>query len=239
MLLRPRPTLARLEPYRRPRARAGLLSLAAASWLALALPACSDPQGGGQIGGEKTSGCYQVTTTQLGLHQASPLGFSAADALVQIEGDRTETLLYAKGGDTALSFGALYNGGATRFVESEYRSYDDGPEPAIDCPPAVLVDIDVSFSTADGAFAETWKATARAEDVQSASLFYDIDLKTLAGSYQVTEVDPSKYDEVKLSASVLFLSSDASGSLTGQANRVESSGPDGVASSERFDVATF
>lgn len=220
----------------RPRLRLAALALA------LALPACSDPQSGGQIGGEKVSGCYEVTGTVIALDEVSPLGFSAADALAtNIEGDRTETMLWAKGGDTVLSLGVIHGGGETRFVESEYRAYGGDAEPAMDpCAAAIEIDIDVSFATADGAFAESWSGIVRAEAADRAAFWYDLDLGALAGTYQVTEVDPAEFDEIEASASILFQSGDASGSLTGQAITVdEGGGLDSSASAMRFDIATF
>ncbi|MEJ7733021.1 MAG: hypothetical protein WKG00_27965 [Polyangiaceae bacterium] len=208
---------------------------------AAALVGCDSPQGGGQIGGEKTAGCYEVVSTPLALDEVSTLGFSAADALPTLEGPRTETLLWAKGGDTVLSLEALYVGGETRLVESEYRSYGQ-TTPELDCPPAIEIDLDLDFATADGQFAETWQATARADSAQSASFFHDIDLGALTGTYQVTEVDPADYDSVSVFASVVFSGQAASGSLSGQATFSESDrtgDDDGTVGAELFEVASF
>jgi hypothetical protein len=218
---------------------------ASALLLAVCAPAlvgCDSPQGGGQIGGEKTAGCYELVSTPLGLDEVSPLGFSAADALPTIEGARTETLLWAKGGDTVLSLEALYVGGDTRFVESEYRSYGQTGAPVLDCPPAIEIDLDLDFATADGAFAETWQGTARAESAQSATFFHDLDLDALAGTYQVTEVEPADFDAVSVFASVVFSGQSVSGSLSGQATFSDGERPgddDGSVSAQGFEVATF
>jgi hypothetical protein len=212
-----------------------LFALAAAGMLG-----CDSPQSGGQIGGEKTSGCYELVSTPLALDEVSPLGFSAADALASIEGPRTETLLWAKGGDTVLSLDALYVGGETRFVESEFRAYGEDGAPQLDCPPAIEIDLDLGFDTADGALVETWRGTARAEATDRATFWHELDLEALIGTYQVTEVDPAEYDAVSVYASIVFNGQSVSGSLTGL-GEISDRGddPEGSVSAELFEVASF
>jgi hypothetical protein len=131
----------------------------------------------------------------------------------------------------------------TRFVESEFRSYGQTAAEVLPCLPAVEIDVDVDFATADGEFAETWQGTARAESAQSASFFHDLDLDALAGTYQVTEVDPADYDLVAVFASVLFSGQSVSGSVSGQATFSEGERPgddgDGTVGAQGFEVATF
>ena len=205
----------------------------------LAAAGCSSPQSGGQTGGEGI-GCVPVTVTPLELDEASPLGFSGAEALETIGGEWTRPLTWGKGGETELTLSIAY-AGETRYLDREWKGDGAEAEPADDCPDVLELAISVEFTTADGGFAESWTASALAPEPSSAWHRHELDLDALEGSYEVSEIDPTEWDDVvgyvdlSLTAGV-----GASGSVDGLASRAdEDQGPDGVAEAVPFTIAMF
>lgn len=197
----------------------------------------------GQIGGVHGGETCQEEEEPIGLDDASPLGFSAAEVIAAVSGERTAQLTWAKGGSTTatLSVGAPV---AARFVESTVATGTppNGQEPAIAvvCSDYLEIDVPLSFSTEDGAFAETFSLTLRATQADTAAFYHSIDLSALEGSYQVTEVDPAEFNKLWVYLSGTISGSAVSGEITGMAESFPSgSGPDATVSATRFDVAEF
>jgi hypothetical protein len=205
----------------------------------------SRPPPGGQIGGVQGegSGCRVVTTTVLGVDDVSPLGFSASQLLTGVGGQRQAPLTWKNGQSTTLTLepGAPQ---AVRFVELEIEEDDSGadiaPLPGALCNDRLEIDAPLGFATADGKFAESFNVTLRAEEAGSATFDEKIDLSTLQGSYQLTDIDASQFDAVDVYAAGTLSASSIEGSIHAVAESVDDTGgPDGTASATFVDLANY
>jgi hypothetical protein len=224
--------------------------LAAAALCCAALVGCVDadggstpPQSGGQTGGELI-GCQPVKTLSLQLDEASPLGFTGDQALAGIEGEWTRTLTWAEGGTTDVVVIVAYAGdGTVEWQDREWVEEGQQVQPAAelgDCVDVLELPISIDFTTADGAFAETWTGVALAETTTFATHFHELDLATLEGSYQLTSVDPGDFDSVRAWVDMTFEDSWVLGDIEAQRTTTDdSAGGDGTASAETIPIATF
>ncbi|MEJ7731975.1 MAG: hypothetical protein WKG00_22540 [Polyangiaceae bacterium] len=219
----------------------------------LLVAACSSSATGGGSGGpnepndpddpkEALVGCLPVTTTPIGLDEPTALGFTAAELLDLADGDHQASLAWDKGGSTSLDVSVTADAASARYVERAWQ--DDGSgtaaEPAIDCPDVIEIDAVTGFATEDGAFAESWTTTLSASEPGLVLLGASVAPDAIAGSYQVTEVDPAQYDELTLFFDVAIDAGGATGAVAGQAVQGSNSpDPDGVVSATRFSVAAF
>lgn len=200
-----------------------------------ALTACDD---GGQTGDEGAH-CDPVESTTLGLDDDSPLGFSGADVLAVAGGEHTSTLRWAIGGTTALTVDVVHDG-TVKFVEYEWVDDSGQDIAALDCGDQLELGVTVSFATADGAFDESFVTRLDAVAGDAASLFEELDLDDLTGTYEVTtETDTSDYDDVTAWLTVDFAAAGWSGTVEGQGSGTDGSGPDGTAYAEGFDIAEW
>ncbi len=213
------------------------LTVASAS---LAAAGCESPQSGGQIGGEDAR-CVAVTTTPLGPDEASPFGYSPNELVAAIGGARTVPLAWAKGGSTELTLTVTPAIDGAAFVDYEYEDAGgDGAQPEIGCEDAVEVPASISFHTADGAFDETLSLTLSSRAADRAAFFHELDLDSLTGTYEVTEVDPADYESVSVFVTAEVDATTVTGTVSGQAaSPCESGDPDGTCSADMFEVATF
>jgi hypothetical protein len=223
------------------------LSWVVAAATSVGLFGCVDGAGGGPQGGQiggvhgAEGGCDEEKE-DIGADDVSALGFSAREALTAISGERSVPLTWAKGGSTTatVSVGELV---AARFVRSTVAEGDSsGAEPALaaDCSDHLQIDVPLAFSTADGAFDESFAVTLRVPRVDAASFFYKIDLSALQGSYEVTEVDPAEFKAVTVYLSGALSSGAVSGTISGIAeSHPTGSGPDASVSARQFGVAQF
>lgn len=224
------------------------LSWAGAALAGAALFGCAEEDGSsgpmnGQIGGVQGNESCEEEEAAIGLEDASPLGFSAAEVAAAVSGERSAPLTWAKGGSTTvtLSVGAPV---AARFVTSTTPTGtpSNGQEIglAVDCSDYLKIDVPLSFATEDGAFAEAFSISLTARQADTATFYHSIDLAALEGSYQVTEVDPAEFREVRVHLSGTLGSSAVSGKISGTAESFPSGdGPDATVSAQLFDVATF
>ena len=137
--------------------------------------------------------CEDTTRVLAGVDEVSTLlGKSAADLLDDVGNGFTITAQYTEdttiltqsplGGETNLTVTVSYNGGEIREVDS--TPVNGGS--AGDCPDRLEIDVAITFSTADGAFAETWPAVL----TQSVSS----DQAGLADPTLAAEFDPAGID---------------------------------------------
>jgi hypothetical protein len=210
-------------------------------------PDGSDVQGG-QTGEESVS-CRSVARQELTPGETSPLGFSAEQLLADAAGEHQLALRWADGTTSALMLGVRLVGDAVEFAEREYREDPSGresaggelgvPEIAIQCNDVLELPVALRFVTADAAFDESWSATLRAESLASARLFLELDLDALGGSYRVTQVDPTAFDNVRAFLSLEWREGIWTGSISGEAEMTAGPGNDGSVSARGFSVATF
>jgi hypothetical protein len=198
---------------------------------------------GGQTG-EESTGCQAVQSSPLAWSERSPLGFSADELLNSLGAERDARLTWQDGTSTTLSL-ALARGASGRV---EYQQRDDvssgsGAEPAIEiateCLDVVAIPVALTFSTADGAFAEEWALTLLAESSMRATGFSNVDLGELDGTFTVTQVDAAEFDEVLAHLSLTLAPGGWSGTLAGQAVKSSGSSPNDAVSAQAFDIARF
>lgn len=193
---------------------------------------------GGQTG-EETVGCVPVERDALAWNERSPLGFSADELLESLGNERDARLTWSDGASTSLELGLERGGGSVEFQRRDEVGDGSGAEIAVECNDVLSIPVVLSFSTGDGAFAEAWPLTLLAETSSRVSASTRIDLDALEGSFTVTELDPSEFDDVVASLSLTLGGGPWTGSLSGQALTAGTSDPDSTASATHFDIATF
>ncbi|HTV25204.1 MAG TPA: hypothetical protein VMG12_41205 [Polyangiaceae bacterium] len=200
------------------------------------------PPPGGQTG-EETLGCRAVERQMLAWSELSSLGFSADNLLNTLGSESAARLSWSNGGGTSLTLGVERASARVEFQSREFTSNSSGAEPAaeigIDCKDVVAVPVTLSFSTADGAFAEAWPLTLLADSATHVNTSVRLDPNDVAGTFSVTQVDPNQYDDVRLFVDLTFADGAWTGSISGQANTADPSDPNGVAASHPFSIASF
>lgn len=195
---------------------------------------------GGQTG-EETLGCQPVERDMLAWSERSALGFSADELLNALGSEVDARLAWSTSGSTPLTLGIERASGSVEFQTREFVSDGSGAEIGVpECNDAVAVPVTVSFTTADGAFAERWPVTLVAESITRVGVYRQVDVNDLEGSFTVTQVDPTRFDRVLAIFDLAFSAGVWAGRLYGQ-GIVEgpASNPDGTASADDFDIASF
>jgi hypothetical protein len=207
-------------------------------------PIGADVQGGQT--GEESVACRAVAREELTPGESSPLGFSAEQLLADTGGEHQLPLRWADGTASALVLGLQLAGAAVEFVQREYREDASGresalgvPEIAIECNDVLEVPLVLRFVSADAALDERWSVALRAESLASAGVFLELDLDALGGSYRVTEIDPSAFDDVRVFLSLDWRDGMWTGSLSGQAATTAGTGNEASVSAQFFGIATF
>jgi hypothetical protein len=201
------------------------------------------PPSGGQTG-EESFGCQPVDRDMLAWSERSTLGFSADELLNTLGSEGDARLTWAGGGSTPLTLGLERAAtGSVEFQTRDFTSDRTGAEPAREiatvCNDVVAIPITLSFTTADGAFAEEWPVTLLAESRTRVSAYASVDVDDLAGSFSVTQVDPSRFDRVLAIANLTFGDGQWTGTLSGQGISEGSTNADSSSSATPFGIATF
>jgi hypothetical protein len=190
-----------------------------------------------------------VTRQELTPGETSPLGFSAEQLLADAGGEHQLALRWADGRTSELVLGFELVGDVVEFAEREYREDPSGresargelgaPEIAAQCNDVLEMPVALRFVTADAALDESWSVSLRAESLALAGIFLELDLDALGGSYRVTEVDPTAFDDVRVFVTLAWRDGMWTGSISGQAETTAGSGNDASVSARNFPVATF
>jgi hypothetical protein len=204
----------------------------------------SDNSDGGGLGGrtaEDGAGCNAVSSVNLAWSERSTLGFSADELLNALGAEHQARLTYADGTSTTLTLG-LQRGtsGQVQFQQRQYTSDQSGRELAVDsdCDDVLSIPVTLSFTTNDGAFAESWALSLLADSATTATGYVPLELDALAGSYTVTEVDPAEFDDVVAFITLGFAAAAWSGSVSGQAIQSDAA-PSGTSSARSFSIGSF
>lgn len=205
----------------------------------------TDDKGNTGLGVPEYIGCSD-TETPLGASDASPLGFSADEVVAGIAGPLTAVATWAeRDGSPTVSFTVTAAGDPVfhdREVAEDTGPADTGatstyamgaPEPAWSgydaCSDYLEVPVTVHFSSDDGSFDETVAVSLMVEDPTLPSMYVDLDVDALGGSFVFTEIDPAEWDEVSLQLENRWGADGVQGQVSMQASRVVSTGPTGVA----------
>lgn len=214
-------------------------------FLAMVATACvigePRPDDGGQFG-EEGAACVAVERTALALDEESALGFAPQALLDAAAGEHAATLTWASGGSTPVAIGVEHAGGAVELVDYEYLTADGEPSAMeMGCADLVEIEVDVTFATEDGAFAEAWAGRITSALEGEAGFAHDLD--AVAGTFDPWDHAPagSDYDEMRAWVSIRFASGVASGAVDGQGSGVvgDPDDPESAAYAENVAIATF
>lgn len=189
--------------------------------------------------GEEMMSCTAASTQDYALADTTPLGFTGQQLADLVVGSHAATLTWAKGGDTALTVDVTSAATVVTWRDMEWQDDGSGAEIAtmesMDCADDLVLAATVGFTTADGAFAESWDLDLAAQTADTAAAYSELDLDNLTGTYTVTEVDPADYDAVRAFLDLSFDAAGVSGAIQGQAEKADAE----TASATNVDIATF
>jgi hypothetical protein len=196
--------------------------------LLLVLAAC--PGSGRDDSASEAGFSCEATPSVLAIDEVSALGFSGAEVLALAQGTHESVLENADGTSSPLTVSVIYDKGEVRFMDSEPVDDGSGIEFAIGCTDWVEVDVSVSFSTADGAFAETWLLPVTAMDSSTASFSEDGTPDSFSGSIDFSAMlgEPGSYDDASVFVEGAFDAVGPSGEIDLQTTGHEGEGDDGV-----------
>ncbi len=208
------------------------------------LAACTFDPDPGQSGEELIT-CAPASTAEYALDDATnPLGFAGQAVVDLVVREHTTTFTWDKDGAiTDLVVDVASAATAVTYRDMEWQDDGSGAEIAMaaaDCPDDLLLAVTVGFTTADGAFAESWDVDLSAPTAEAAAAYVELDLDALAGTYTVTEVDPADFDAVRAFLDLAFDAVGPWGELSGQAeDNGDAADPDSVASAQFFAIGEF
>ncbi len=183
-----------------------------------------------------------VSRTTLGWDEASPIDTTPREALAVAAGTHTVDLAWTVGGSTPLTL-VVSEGGEPAWVESVAVYPDSGTSPAIGvvCEPHLALPVSVDFSTADGAFAESWSVTMawpQADSSEGVSFSVIEAPEAVVGTWEpdaASVPDLASYDSVEVAFDGRFVGEGPFGSVAVRGER--SSGA--TASLETVEVARW
>jgi hypothetical protein len=185
-----------------------------AAWL-VACSGAAAPEGG-QTGAEQGR-CAADTTREVAPDEVTPVGSSVNTALAAANGAVLGLLRFENGTQSALTLTFAQTGPA-RFEERSYHDDGSSVEIALGCDNALVIPIAFTFATADGRFDERWELDYTVTSGESGSLFTEVDLAALNGSYTL-DIDTSSYTRVRVYLTLRALGTTLSGSLDAQGER--------------------
>lgn len=201
-------------------------------WLLWAIAGCDDGRG------QDTVPSCKDEEHAVALDEVTLLGFTAQEVVDLVSQPYEGALTWADETTTGLDLAVAPTGEAW-FVDSEVV---DGTGDEI-CDDRVAVAVTIQFTTADGAFAETWDDRVDATSSSQASWSRELDLDALSGDFDlVPYVESKDYDELRASvAGSVSADSGNSGRIKGQASGSEDCDPGDTCSSwiEEVYVATW
>lgn len=209
-------------------------------WLLAGLGCSSgDPAKLGGQTGEESFGCLTVSTETASLEQTTRLGFSGNDVLTVIPPESTSTFTWSDASETPVTVSVTVTGDTIEVRDNEWKAPTDGREiGSPDCADAVAIEAQLTFSTGDGAFDESFDVVLIASTPDVAHAHVEREAAELSGSYEVTELQPAGR-RVRLFWTFTFDTNGSRGSVDGQAEDLPGDSPDGTVSAQGFDIGTF
>ncbi|MFO7561436.1 MAG: hypothetical protein R6X02_02230 [Enhygromyxa sp.] len=218
--------------------------------------------------------CEETVTVLDSLDSPTPAGVTAGEILTLIEGQRSPELTYAEPGGAAVHVEiepggegsteltlelTREQGGGLRWIDAE-EVYPSGPGPTVDlaisCPDRIEIDASLSFSSADGVFAELFEVVVQADvepsgTLGSARIRQILDPTELMGAFTVVSIDPPDPDFVDYDLEIDYpLTEEAAqnrngevgqpqGAVGGGAQYTKGQGRDAAVTYGNFYIATF
>jgi hypothetical protein len=178
------------------------------------------------------------------LDDDTPLGFTARQIVDLVTPAYSGVLTWADGGTTDLDV-TVSPDGDVWFVDSEVVEGTGDTQTAMwpICEDRVAVSVAITFTTADGAFAESWSDRAEATEATSASWTHTLDLDGLDGTFDLVPfVESTDYDELRAWVDgVVTAPGSSTGEIAGQASGEEEcdAGDICAAWAENVEVGTW
>jgi hypothetical protein len=216
-------------------------------FLALLLTGCSseeddtdsNPNMGGQFGEETDGwGCVATEEISVTLDETTVLGFSAGEMLDLAQGSHDTTLVWADNTTTPLNL-TVANPTNARVILYTFDPGDGGIEPDMACQNALVIDIDLSVSTDDGALAEAWSTELTQWEGGVPGVFESLD--ELHGSLNIQDWATEDFDSITADLNATFDETGPSGDLSGQGEMYfgDDSDSDSTVMVSRFEIAVF
>lgn len=184
------------------------------------------------------------TEQPIALDDDTALGFTAQQIVDLVTPAYAGVLEWADGGTTDLDV-ALSPDGEAWFVDSEVVEGIGDTQTLVwpICEDRVAISVAIAFTTADGAFAETWSGRAVATEATNASWSHTVDLDGLDGTFDVVPfVESTDYDELGAWVEGVVTAPGVSrGEIAGQASGEEDCDPGDTCTAwaEHVDVGTW
>jgi hypothetical protein len=189
-------------------------------WLAAALPAALSAlagcgaQAGGQTGEETDDGCV-FATSPLSLHEPSPLGFSAGQALALAEGERSAAFSWLQ--SPGVAYGPESGKGEVRVVTSLAGSAKfarvDASRSLLLCEDQVLIPTRIALATAGGALDESFTANLIAKTADEAMVSELVASADLNGAFAFSSATLGERRFARLEVNLRFSSERSAGYL--------------------------
>lgn len=188
----------------------------------------------------------EETRRVVGLDDETPFGITPRQAFEGAQGEHTAELTWEGGDTTALSLVFTTELAEVELVDREPKQGGEGPaiELAHHCDDYFEAKFDVTFSTEDGAFDESFRGMRlRWEKVGGTGVLranHALDFDALKGSYEPKELDPSEFDRIVQPSVQLEIADEAfTGTITYMAEKQHGDGPNGSVSARQVTVATW
>ncbi|NVB42986.1 hypothetical protein G6O69_34510 [Pseudenhygromyxa sp. WMMC2535] len=207
--------------------------------------------------------CEETIQELESLDTPSSAGFTAGDVLDPIAGEFITTLNWmAQEGDVKVDVKPVAAqveldltladiGGALRFIEStpNEAAVAQGLEDELDCRSRFELEVSVKLASDDGTLKEDLPVVLSAEleddALGVATVHHVIDMDSIEGTLEISEVDPADPDELSVILDASFSVDpdtnmpDSQGSLGGWAEYREGEGEDEVVTRGEFIIATW
>jgi hypothetical protein len=184
------------------------------------------------------------TETPVGVGEETALGVTADEVAALVAPASTYPFTWADGASTTLTLSFVPTDEAW-FVDSEPAPRGDGETPAIwiECDDRLELRTRVGFTTADGAFDESWDERLVATGPGSATLHHTLDLGGLAGSFAIDPfVEAVDHDELRAWTNLQVTApGESHGAVEGQASGQDdcAEGDECAAWAEMVPIATW
>jgi hypothetical protein len=148
--------------------------------------------------------CEQ-TRTEVAADEYTPLGFRLSDVRAWLDGTHTDALsLHGETTSTPLTITVTSAEVGTFLDHTPADDEGDGGEPVGGCNDFLELSATVAFTTADGAFAETWSVTLHVDQPAAADVTFTLPVDGFDGTYAIPEAEWTDCDESHAQVDLYF-----------------------------------